>query len=391
MEENARLKNNYLENKPKGWLDKIKSTFKKGSNQDYELPKESGNIINPKVYSGIGCKEEPAKAQPESSDNGCVLGESLKKDYFSVKKSRMADSFEWGDNEKCIECSSKNIKINRENCWVCGDCGLEYELNYQSDKMTGESRAFDSDEIISRKRTEVKHAGFGARTTIGNYYDYSKISPKIKGAFIRMRRLQNQRTNYSEASFRQASSMLKRLTYNLELANCVERTALTIYKSVCKKKLMRGNSIEDFISASLYTAIRVHKTPRLLDEVIEYSDIDEKNINEKKVNSAVRIIVKNILPDLNLKFLPASPIPYINKFGQELKLTDKEINTACEIYASAKKKGLNSCGKDPKGLAAASIYIGALKMGKGITQNVISKISGVTEVTIRNRTKDFNI
>jgi transcription initiation factor TFIIB len=46
-------------------------------------------------------------------------------------------------------------------------------------------------------------------------------------------------------------------------------------------------------------------------------------------------------------------------------------------------------GKAPNGLAAAYIYIASILLGFNILQRDISSLSGVTEVTIRNRCKDI--
>ena len=47
-----------------------------------------------------------------------------------------------------------------------------------------------------------------------------------------------------------------------------------------------------------------------------------------------------------------------------------------------------SAGKDPMGLAAAVLYIVSQIEGETIKQADIAKVAGVTEVTLRNRTKD---
>jgi len=54
----------------------------------------------------------------------------------------------------------------------------------------------------------------------------------------------------------------------------------------------------------------------------------------------------------------------------------------------ARKAGLTA-GKDPTGLAAASIYISAILEGERRTQREIAEIVHVTEVTVRNRYKEL--
>jgi transcription initiation factor TFIIB len=46
-------------------------------------------------------------------------------------------------------------------------------------------------------------------------------------------------------------------------------------------------------------------------------------------------------------------------------------------------------GKAPNGLAAAYIYVASILLDVNILQRDVSSLSGVTEVTIRNRCKDI--
>jgi transcription initiation factor TFIIB len=46
-------------------------------------------------------------------------------------------------------------------------------------------------------------------------------------------------------------------------------------------------------------------------------------------------------------------------------------------------------GKSPAGIAAAAIYTACVLEEVGRTQKEISEITGVTEVTLRNRQKDI--
>jgi transcription initiation factor TFIIB len=59
---------------------------------------------------------------------------------------------------------------------------------------------------------------------------------------------------------------------------------------------------------------------------------------------------------------------------------------AIRIINDAKKKGIVT-GKDPMGLAAASLYVACVLEGEKKTQKEIADIANVTEVTVRNRYK----
>ena len=59
-----------------------------------------------------------------------------------------------------------------------------------------------------------------------------------------------------------------------------------------------------------------------------------------------------------------------------------------EILNKAKAQRVAS-GKDPMGLAAASLYIACLRNNEKKTQKDIAEAAGVTEVTVRNRYKNL--
>jgi len=46
-------------------------------------------------------------------------------------------------------------------------------------------------------------------------------------------------------------------------------------------------------------------------------------------------------------------------------------------------------GKGPTGVAAAAIYIASVLVGEKRTQREIADLTGITEVTIRNRQKEI--
>ncbi|HII81957.1 MAG TPA: transcription initiation factor IIB, partial [Ferroplasma sp.] len=73
----------------------------------------------------------------------------------------------------------------------------------------------------------------------------------------------------------------------------------------------------------------------------------------------------------------------------KLDLDKQVIMDSEHIIRLAGESGI-STGKGPTGIAAAAIYISAMKNGKARTQKDVARVSGVTEVTIRNRYKEIS-
>lgn len=79
---------------------------------------------------------------------------------------------------------------------------------------------------------------------------------------------------------------------------------------------------------------------------------------------------------------------YISKLANMAKIDTKVEWLAIDL-AHKTNDHLLADGKAPNGLAAAYIYIAATLLGVNILQRDVSSLSGVTEVTIRNRCKDL--
>jgi len=68
---------------------------------------------------------------------------------------------------------------------------------------------------------------------------------------------------------------------------------------------------------------------------------------------------------------------------------DTKIERLALEIAKKTENHLLSDGKSPNGIAAAYLYVASILLGVNILQMDISKLAGVTEVTIRNRCKDI--
>lgn len=148
-----------------------------------------------------------------------------------------------------------------------------------------------------------------------------------------------------------------------------------------RKGLIRGRSIEAVIAACVYAACRLLKVPRTLDEIADVSRVDKKEIGR-----SFRFIARHL--NLTPKKLFVKPTDYVNKFADELGLSEKVRRRAIEILEEAYQRGLTS-GKSPAGLVAAALYIASLMEGEKRTQREVAEVARVTEVTVRNRYKEL--
>jgi len=283
------------------------------------------------------------------------------------------------DSSAC--CDSPKIS-EEDGYYVCLNCGCILDRVFDDSPR----RAFTREEMLARRTNERVYSPIGPRTVIrGNKDAYgSLLSPKFKSKFNRLGKIHRSLTTSYERNLWIALPNLQRLQKQLKIPDHVAEDSLRIYTQAVKQKLTMGRSIDMLLSASIYCSIRVHGVPRTIEEIVDASQTDKK-----KMLKSYRLICREILPDFNLKIKRITPITYVSKFGQELNLSMKCINSAIKLVKNAKKNGFYFSGKDPKGIAAAALYICSKMCNENRTQKEISELSNITEVTLRTRIKDF--
>ena len=287
-------------------------------------------------------------------------------------------------NRKCPRCSSENLirdlEVGEE---VCGNCGLVVSDDIVN---TGpEWRAFTSAEKNSRPRAGMARSftlyDMGLTTSFkgdrdgqGNKLDYETQSrmKKLKRYDTRSKMDDTWGRNLSIAM-----SELDRMAAKLHLPKNVKERAALIYRKALKKDLIRGRSIDAFIAASVYAACRLLKVPRPLKIVSK-----ESTRQHSEVSRTYRLILK----EMNLRMPIDDPMKFVPGIASKLKIRRDTEQKAVNLLRKARKKqGLS--GKDPRGIAAAALYMACLANEDKRIQKDIAKAAGTTEVTLRNRLK----
>ena len=298
-------------------------------------------------------------------------------------ENRQRDVYDDSKQSVCPECGSEELIGDYERAEVvCARCGLVIDENLVD--MGPEWRAFDHEQRDKRTRVgapityTIHDKGLSTMIDWRNKDIYGRDIPaRNRAQWYRLRKWQR-RTRISGAKERNlafALSELDRCASRLGVPRNVREDASKVYRDAVNAKLIRGRSIEGVVAATLYLACRRSNIPRTLDEVAEVS-----RVTKKEVGRTYRFMARK----LNIKLLPTSPIDYIPRFASDLNLSGEVQARAIEIINQAKANGLNS-GRGPTGMAAAALYIASILLHERKTQKEIAEVTGVTEVTIRNR------
>jgi transcription initiation factor TFIIB len=204
-----------------------------------------------------------------------------------------------------------------------------------------------------------------------------KLNDATRIMMYRLRRYDN-RSKFNETWRRNLSiamAELDRMSAILHIPQNIKEQAATIYRKALRKDLIRGRSIDAFVAASIYAACRRSEIPRPLKEITKAS---------LRQHSEVSRTYRMLLKELGIKMPIDTPMKFVPNIASKLNINRTTEQKAIQILRDAsKKRGLT--GKDPRGLAAAALYMACNQNGEKKIQKDIAIAAGTTEVTLRNR------
>ena len=290
--------------------------------------------------------------------------------------------FHHSDSGYCSRCGNINIVLDVEmGEEVCTSCGLV--LSEEKINTGPEWRAFNSEEKNLRARAggAVSYTLYdlglftrfsGNRDGNGNRLNIERLE-KMK----RLRRYDNQdklfdawRRNLSIAMIE-----LDRVAYEIHIPISVKEQAAIIYRKALNRDLIRGRSISAFVAASLYAACRTNSIPRSLRSICKKSTREPKEISR-----SYRLLVR----ELKIKMPIDDPMKFVSGIAAKLRVKRATERYAIEILRRAKEMQALT-GKDPRGVAAAALYMACLEKKEKKIQKVVAAAADTSEVTLRNR------
>ncbi|MFX1295518.1 MAG: transcription initiation factor IIB family protein [Promethearchaeota archaeon] len=275
---------------------------------------------------------------------------------------------------RCPECGSTDIIQDWERAeLICSSCGLVLMESIIDTNRTNR-RAYTSDEKEARE-----HMGAPLTNMLPDYGLTTKIDSNCKNKQFNRIKQWHTRLDWPRRNLLIATNEIRRLSALLGLPKQVQEQAAILYRKVFKLQLLRGRSINSFVTACVYLSCRLNKVPRTLKEICKLSKSRPKTIRH-----SIHIIIR----ELNLKIRSLNPTELISSYINKLNLSNEVERQALEIIQLSKESNI-ILGKDPKGVAAAAIYMACIKNGEHRSQSAISTATGITEVTLRNRFKEL--
>ena len=262
---------------------------------------------------------------------------------------------------------------------ICQSCGKILQENLTDARK--EDRSFPQDQHAP---TSLMMHDMGLSTIIGKFNRDSVGKPlgyEMKQSMKRMRLWdsRSQAKTSSERNLRIALYEMVKLKEKLGLSDTIIDRAAYLYRKAAKAQLVRGRTIKSIVGACVYAACRDMETTRTITDI-------SNNLQEKRktIAKAYRILFQN----LRLAVSVTDPINCIIKFANNLQIPEITKREAIKIFDTLKEKELIA-GKNPNAVAATVIYMAGIKTNISLSQHEITRISGITSVTVRNRLQDY--
>ncbi|HUS79581.1 MAG TPA: TFIIB-type zinc ribbon-containing protein [Patescibacteria group bacterium] len=282
----------------------------------------------------------------------------------------------------CSRCGSEKLIRDLEaGEEVCSECGLVVSDELMD--LGPEWRAFTTSEKENRPRTGMARSftlyDMGLSTSFSGNMDGkgNRLDPDTRSRMNKLKRYDT-RTKLDDTWGRNLSiamAELDRMSTILHIPKQVKEGAALIYRKALKKDLIRGRSIDAFVAASLYAACRMNRVPRPLKNISKASTREHP-----EVSRSYRLLLK----ELNLKMPIDDPMKFVPGIASKLKIRQQTERQAVSILRKAKERqGLS--GKDPRGIAAAALYMACMELDDKRIQKDVAAAAGTTEVTLRNR------
>jgi transcription initiation factor TFIIB len=266
---------------------------------------------------------------------------------------------------------------------ICSRCGM-IVLDKTQNINQPEWRAFSSAEHEDRSRTGIPMSlaihDMGLACIIGKT-NRNAGGKKMDNAMQRLRILDSRAYIHgsSDIGLIHAFNILRILKDKLTLPYVVVEKAAYIYRKAHERKLSRGRLVTALVAASVHIACREMNTPRTLKDIAAAS-----NIKRKQLAKAYRLL--HI--EFDIKVPLADQTKCIAKIANKSNLSERTKRHAIRIMDEIRETQI-SAGKNPMALAATILYFSCLKTGENKSQVDIAQAAGVTEVTMRNRSREL--
>jgi transcription initiation factor TFIIB len=267
-------------------------------------------------------------------------------------------------------------------CSNCGAVSLEKIISVSAE-FSGFSEQDNKNSSRVGMKTSLKMSDRGLSTIIESEDKDSsgkRLSIENRRMFYRLRMWdRNSRSSISVKSFQKAFTLLDGIRSKLALPESVVEETAYLFRKIAAKKILAGRSTSSMLCATVYMTCRLTDTPRTLQDIADAGNLKKKNLQR---------VYRFLMKELELYPETYNPMEFVTRVSKAVGLSERTERLSFKILTICEKKNV-STSKNPMAMAAAAINLASLMNGEKITQMKISKASGISAVTIRDRSREI--
>ena len=268
-------------------------------------------------------------------------------------------------------------------CSTCGVVSTEKPIELGPENIGMSKEEYLSNSRVGRK-ISLKMADMGLSTIIESQdrdATGKNLSKENRRMFYRLRIWdRNSRSANTVKSFQKAFMLLDGIRIRLSLPESVVEQTAYLFRKISGKKILSGRSTVGILCATVYMVCRLTNTPRTAQDVAEAGNIKRKNLQK---------IYRFLVKELEIYPQVFNPHEFISRISKATGISEKTERLAFDIVSLAEQKSI-AASKNPVAIAAAAVNLAVLKNKEKVSQLKISKVSGISAVTIRDRVKEIN-
>ena len=294
----------------------------------------------------------------------------------------------------CPECKSTIVDDIHSGERICSNCGIvvDEQMADYGPETKGANLADKMRLARATGHTTFAQHDMGVATEISiGTTDFSgkKINSSVSNQMQNLRKWQ-QRVRVTSPRERRLTNVLGKITETCEkcaLSKNVIETASMIYRGLDGKNIeVKGKSVISMTAAVVYMACKQCGVVRSLEEICKEVCV-ARDVKAKSKLAAK--YYRNLILEIGQVVTPVVTMDkYISKISNLTRTDVRTEHLALEIAEKTQAKSITD-GKAPNGIASAYLYIASILLGQSILQRDVSTVSGITEVTIRNRVKEI--
>ncbi|HJW19557.1 MAG TPA: TFIIB-type zinc ribbon-containing protein [Candidatus Nitrosotalea sp.] len=285
---------------------------------------------------------------------------------------------------KCITPNCKGWPIVTDSVSgeiLCGSCGLVLE---EKSLETILPYGYDSTDSLAKKSSGMANSltmfDMNMTTVISDRDGLGHVlSRTTQSEFYRLKMLNTRSVTSRNKTLRSALLFLNMLQMKLGMPDSVTENSAHLYRKAMRAKMTVGRKSKNLMCACVYASCKQSGIPRSILEISLTSNMGRKEISRT---------YRNLIEKFDLSVVPFCSKEFLTRIANEAQISEKSQRTALDILCTAEETGLTQ-GKNPKALAAASLYLACVLNTEQKTQAEITRASGVTSTTIRARYNDL--